>query len=278
MKLREYFLINELNQRYELRNVRQNTIMSDPEGLGYEKNMTYVRVGNTYKLDHSELAQGTITAEMSFLDYDTYQQFVDFIETSSDLRLIYRPLDTEYLRDVDFQGIIGITKSYNIMQCSITLNCKSLYYTEDHQEFVAREVEGESRWPLLFPFEFNEYSKITFDYFNFGHTEGAILAEVFGYTQQPQIELLVDGNVIHSVIFDIVIQEGEKLLYSAKDGDNYVMLEDKNGNQTNVADCLRLECDNFFKVPRGRSSIRITSATGVMNKTVFRILTAYKVV
>ena len=66
MKLREYFLTNERNQRYELRNVRNKTIMSDLQGLGYRYNTRYVRVGNIYKLDSIELEQGSLSAEIAF--------------------------------------------------------------------------------------------------------------------------------------------------------------------------------------------------------------------
>ena len=276
MKLREYFLINERNRRYELRNVKNKTIMSDLQGLGYRYNTKYVRVGNAYKLDNKELEQGTLSAEIAFLDYMQYQEFIRYIEQSENLRLIYKPLNVEYFRDVDFVGIDNITKKFNLVQANITLNCKGLYYTEESKRFVVEELEGESRWPLPFPFTFNDYSSVAIDINNTGHTEGEILAEIFGYTEQPMIELIVDGKTTHKVVFDITVQEGERLLYSAKDGDNYVMLEDAGGNQTNVWSCMSLENDNFFKLPKGVSTLRVTSQTGVMNKIVFRILTAYK--
>lgn len=276
MKLREYFLTNERNQRYELRNVRNKTIMSDLQGLGYRYNTRYVRVGNIYKLDSIDLEQGSFSAEIAFLDYEQYLEFIRYIEQSESLRFIYKPLDIEYFRDVQFAEITNITKTFHMVQASITLNCKGLYYTEDSKRFVVEEMEGESRWDLTFPFTFNDYSSVAIDINNTGHVEGEMLAEIFGYTEKPKIELLTNGKVKYKVAFDIIVQEGERLLYSVKDGDNYVILEDLEGNQTNVWDCLKLENDNFFKLPKGVSTLRVTSQTGVMNKIVFRILTAYK--
>ena len=274
--MNEFSLINELNERYDLKNFTTTALVPSINGLGYENNMNYIRVGNAYKVDRNELTQGIISGDVVFADYTKYQDFIEFIEQSETLRVIYKPIDTEYFRDVDFNGITGVSRKRSTIDCGIQLNCKGIYYTEDSKRFVVEELEGESRFPLPFPFTFNDYSSVAIDYYNKGHAEGEILAEIYGYTQQPTIELYVNGVLKYKVFFDLTIEEGQKLLYSAKDGDNYVVLEDIDGTQTNIPNCLTLENNNFFKLPKGVSALKTTSATGAMNKIVFRILTAYK--
>ncbi len=274
--MNEFSLINELNERYDLKNLKETALVPSVSGLGYENNISYVRVGNAYRQDNKEIVQGELTGTITFLEYSRYINFINFVEKSSSLRIIYKPIDIEYFRDVDFVGITGIIKKGATTEAEIKFNCKSLYYTEDNKRFVVEELEGETRYPILFGATFNDYSSVAIDYSNIGHTDGEVLAEIYGYTEKPTIELYVNGLLKYKILFDITILEGQKLLYSAKDGDNYVVLQDVNGTQTNIPNCLKLENDNFFKLPKGMSTIKTTSATGTMNKIVFRILTAYK--
>lgn len=273
--LNNFFLINEFNIRYNLKNIKQGLIPSI-SGIGYEYERTYIRVGKTYKLDKSEIKQGNLSGSVIFKKYEEYQKFINYIEGSEELRVIYKPIDIEYFRDVEFAGITNVINKGSTTECELMLNCKGLYYTEDSKRFVVEDVEGESRYPLPYPYRFNDYSNVAIDYNNVGHTEGEVLAEIFGYMDQPKIELYVNGIIKYKIAFNIIVEDGQRLLYSAKDGDNFVMLEDSDGSQTNIVGCLLLENDNFFKIPKGNSILKVTSESGVLNKVVFRILTAYK--
>lgn len=274
--MNDFSLINEVNERYSLKNLKETAFIPSVGGFGYENNMSYVRVGYSYKLESNEMKQSELSGTVIFSEYAKYQEFINFVEQSKSLRVVYKPIDTEYFRDVDFNGITGVKPKSKTIEGEVKFNCKGLYYTEDNKRFVVEEMAGEARYPILFDASFNDYASVAIDYNNVGHSEGEILTEIYGYCEQPTIELYVNGIVKYKVMFDIVIQEGQKLLYSSKDGDNYVVLEDVDGTQTNIPSCLKLENDNFFKLPKGVSTLKTTSATGVMNKIVFRILTAYK--
>lgn len=274
--MRRYFLINEMNKGIELRNVRDGMLASDLAGLGYTHQMEYVRVGNSYRLDNKELSQGILSTELTFLSYDKFQEFMNYIENSKSLRIIYKPTDTEYYTDVDFEGITDITKNVNMVQCNVTFNRKSLYYTQDDRRFTLEAIEGESRWPLPFPFTFNDYSDISITYNNRGHTDSEFIVEIYGYTEKPELKLFIDGVLKYKVSFNVTIQEGQKLLYSAKDGNNYVAIQRADGSQEYIPNCLSLESDNFFKIPKGQSVLKVSTDSGVRNKVVFSILTAYK--
>lgn len=265
-----------MNERYNLKDFKESAIIPSVFGLGYENNTSYIRVGNSYRLDKKEIKQGEFIGTAIFKSYENYQNFISFVEKSEKLRVIYKPLDIEYFRDVDLNGITATINKGSTTESEISLSCKGLYYTEDSKRFIIEELEGETRYPILFDATFNDYSSVAVDYDNKGHAEGEILAEIYGYTEQPTIELFVGDKLKYKVIFDITIQAGEKLLYSAKDGDNFVALEDANGVQTNVPECMKLDNDNFFKLPKGMSTIKTTSTTGTMNTIIFRIFTAYK--
>lgn len=274
--MNEYSLINENNVRFSLSNFRETALIPSLNGIGYEHNSEYVRVGNNYKLESGEIKQGQLSGKIQFKKYSMYLDLIEYIEQSENLRLIYKPISTEYYRDVDFNGITGVVLKGSLTECDIAFDCTSLYYTEDNKKFVIESIEGESRYDLPFPFTFNDYSGLAIDCNNRGHVEGELLAEIFGYIINPVIELYVDGKLRSRVMFDITVGEGQRLLYSTKDGDNYIALEDTDGTQTNIPNCLKLANNNFFKIPKGRSILKITSDSGMLNKAVFRILTAYK--
>lgn len=276
--MRKFYLINELNTRYDLQDIQTNGFLASPSGLGYSTNITYVKVGNAFLEDSRELQQGTIDGSVYFNGYAEYQGFVNFIESSEQLRMIYQPLDVEYFRDVDFASIAKneLDPTTGCLICPIQLKCKGLYYTEDNKRFIMEQLEGESRYNVTYPFKFNDYSTVGVTYNNTGHSEADLLAEVYGYVIDPILELYVNNILKHRVTFNITVQSGQKLLYSSKDGDNYVILEAADGTQTNVINCLDLANDNFFKMPKGISTVNLGSDSGVLSKVIFHIMTRYK--
>lgn len=276
--MRKFYLINELNIRYDLQNIETSAFIADPSGLGYSTSISYVRIGNSFLEESRNLNQNTFEGDIYFKDYAKYQEFIFFVEQAKQLRLIYKPLDVEYFRDVDFSSITKteLESRSGYLICPIKLMCKGLYYTEDNKRFIVESVAGESRYSVTFPFMFNDYSNVSVTYNNTGHDEAELLAEIYGYTVNPTLELFVNEVLVSSMTFNITVQPGQKLLYSAKDGDNYVALEDANGNQTPIPSCLSLANDNFFKIPKGYSTIQLSSDTAVINPVMFRIMTAYK--
>lgn len=276
MSMNVYSLINENNEWYTLSDVKEYALVPNFAGMGYEYDRAYVRVGNSYRLEKKELKQGRLAGVATFKDYSNYLEFVEYLENSKELRLIYKPIDIRYYRDIDFSAITGLVVKGKIVECDIMFDCKSLYYTEDNQRFTLEAIEGESRWPLPFPFIFNDYSNISITYNNRGHTDAEFIVEIHGYTERPELKLFVGGILKYTVNFNVTIQEGEKLLYSVKDGNNYVAIQRADGSQEYIPNCLSLESDNFFKIPKGECILKVSTETGVRNKVVFTILTAFK--
>ena len=99
-----------------------------------------------------------------------------------------------------------------------------------------------------------------------------------GILKNPKIEALQNGVVIKTVEFPVVVNTGEKIIYSTSDGDLYAYLVSANGTYTNLASDLSLNNDNFFKLPVGQSEIRISSSVASLNRVIVRTYKLYKVV
>lgn len=272
--MREYHLANENNVRFNLRDFTQKAFIPSLKGIGHSRKTTFVKVGNYYKSDYTENAQGVLSGTVLFSDYDHYKALVDFIENASTLRLVYKPLDVEYFRDVSFKGLSDLSEKGSVIELSLSLECKSLWYTANNTRFAIEEIEGQSQYPLLFGYTFNDYANFEIIVNNNGHAESELLAEFYGYIVNPVIELWQNDVKLYTVSFDKEVLTGEKLVYSARDGNSYCLFE-SGGAQSNAVSVMRLDNDNFFKIPKGTSKLVVTSDTGIYTKIVFTIFTAY---
>ena len=274
--LNEFQLINELNVRYNLKNFVESAIIPSVDGIGYDYSMSYVRVGDTYRRTSKELNQCELSGNVIFKSYRDYQQFVNFIESSEELRVIYKPLDVEYYRSVDFAGVTGVKQRGSTTECTLKLSCKGLYYTEDFRRYMIETIENEAKFDLTFPFVFNDNSAVNVAINNIGHSEAEIMAEIYGYVENPEISLYVDGQLKSKVSFNIEVAENEVLFYSARDGEQAVYKVDAQGNKINAVGSLSLENNNFYKIPKGNSSLKLTSNDGILNKVIIKIFTTFK--
>lgn len=274
--MRKFYLSNENGERIDLQDIRDGAYLTEPSGLGFDNGLSYIKIGNSFQQESKELRQGFITGSITMNGYEAYQDFINFIEKSESLRLIYAPLDTEYYRDVDFDSITKTERSGHWIKCGVKFNCKSLYYTEDNKEFIVTVSESDCVFPFRFGSRFKGSSPMLLNYFNDGHTDGEILVEMFGFITRPELKLYVNDVLKSKMVFNITINEGQKLLYSAKNGNNYVKIEDVDGTQRNVSKCLSLESENFFKIPKGISTLILSSGSGIKNRNIIRVLTSYK--
>lgn len=272
--MREYHLANENNVRFNLRDFTQKAFIPSLKGIGHSRKTTFVKVGNYYKSDYTENAQGVLSGTVLFSNYAHYRALVDFIENASSLRLIYKPLDVEYFRDVSFKGLSDLSEQGSVIELSLSLECKSLWYTSANQVFEIQEIVGESRYDLEFDYIFNDFNSGDVVITNNGHTEAELMIQFFGYILNPVIELYQNDVKKYTVSFDKEVLAGEKLIYSARDEKPYCFFE-SGGVMTNAISVMRLDNDNFFKIPKGTSKITIQSDTGIFNKVTFTIFTAY---
>jgi hypothetical protein len=274
--MNEFYLVNQNNIRFSLRDFQQKSFIPSLKGLGYKHNIDFIQIGNYFKKDYKEVAQGELSGTIVFSSYQHYLDLISFVESADSLRFIYKPIDTEYFRDIEVRGITDTTKSGGLIEAEISFSCKGLYYTENEQIFSVEEIEGESRYDLLFDYLFNDYASADVTFVNDGHDTAEIIVEYYGAITNPKIELYVNNVKTYEVNFNVVIPLGSKLIYCVKDGNNYVVVQNDLGVQTNAISSLDITKDNFFKIPRGTSSIRVSSDTGLSTKVVIKIFTAYK--
>lgn len=107
--VREFYIENETGQRFSMMDVENGCFLNSPEGLGYGYNIEYSQIGNDFIQNIRRLAQGEISGELIFKNYDNYKKFVDFVESATNLKIVYKvPSEngfTEYFKDIDISNV-----------------------------------------------------------------------------------------------------------------------------------------------------------------------------
>lgn len=276
--IRNFYFENENGQQIDFQNITGKLFLYNVTGLGFSKNLEYARVGTTFVKNKDELEQSVIQGELEFYDttYDEYKNFVDFIFQAKSLKLIYVPKTSKkvkYYRDIDVAQIDKADEDeYNILPIPITLNCKSLWYEENNFVYTVEEIEDELRWDFEWDSRFTDYENRSVLFENNGHAKAPFLLEMTGYILNPVISVYVEDELVNELSIDVTIEANEKLIYSTRDNECEIYKLLQNGTIVNLFNSLDLNNENFFKLPIGYSTIRLSAENEILNSK----LTIYK--
>lgn len=254
--IRNFYFENELGQRIDCQKVNGSLFLFNITGLGFEKDIEYVQIGNSFIKNKEKIKQGIIEGELEFYDmtYDEYSTFIDFVLKSESLKLIYIPKKSnrvEYYRDID---VVKIEKNdeddFNVLTSPITIFCTSLWYKENNVVYMAEETENEMRWDFDWDSRFTDYENRNLIFENKGHVEAPFLLEMNGYVLNPKIQVYVNKQKIYELALNMTVEENEKLMYSTKDNDLFLYLIHADNSQENLFNYLDLNNINFFKLPK----------------------------
>ena len=95
-----------------------------------------------------------------------------------------------------------------------------------------------------------------------------------GYILNPKVSVYVDDELVNELSVETTIDINEKFVYSTKDNDCKISKLLPNGTIVNLVDSLTLSNNNsnFFKLPIGYSTIRLSAENEILNSK----LTIYK--
>lgn len=270
-----FYLMNEKGIRYSM-NSPQKGFFIDPEGFGVEYDAEYLKVGDTWTADSKTLVQPEPSGTMVFpiRQYQTFQEFLNFVNRSAELVLIYQPsgIAAEYFAEID---IVSIAKGgYNRKQhfeVPVKFICKSLFYTEEKFFYQIQKAEREIRWDFRWETKFNDANYVYFVFDNNGHVESPFILSFIGYCKNPQMQVVQNGKEIHRIDFAIEMQKNDRLTLSSFDDDLYIEV-----NGESRMDVLDFTNENFFKLPQGKSEVYFRCEAGRMNDITMSLEKYYK--
>ena len=276
-----FALRNEYNQDFEL-NSKKTSYMPSPEGLGYAMDSEYTRIGYGWVTDRLEDEQPEISGDVYFQSLDCFKDFSDFtkfIRTASKLKFIYQNSIGEFIRDVDAKSVEhnGMA-GFNTIKCKLTLLARSLWYSNDQTTYTISSVASNAmRYPYRFPSTFQASINGEISVSNDGSVDAPFTVSFVGPLVNPTLTLLQGGVEMAKMKITGEAAEGESIELSTVDGDLYLYRKTSAGT-INLTEALSIDNDNFFKIPRGTSTMRLTSDGEITKPVIFTVRKLYRAV
>lgn len=284
MKVRKFLIENEKGQQIDMNNLREGCFITSPSELGYSNSSDFEQIGNTFVESNRKIDKKDPKGVVYFKNYDKCNEFINFIEKSSELKFVYIiPFQNEeeiYYRDVSIKEFEKTEKKAGILSCNIVFNGLSLWYKKKTVIYTIEPQNNEIRWDFEWDSCFVDYDTRSLSHINEGHIEAPILIEISGHVINPKIELYVEGELYQEVPFNIEIAEYEKLLYGTKENDFYIYKQNTDGTLESLfsLDVIKFENDNVIRIPKNRScELRLTADNEIANAQI-TILEYYKAV
>lgn len=284
--VRQFRLINEKGQDFDLMDPYNYCFLSEPDGLGYTYSTSYEQIGNSFVNTLRTLQQGQISGVANFVNYDNFKSFVDFIENSESLRFGYKipyqklPIK-EYFKDVNVQNVgKGQIDVDGILKSNVSFECLSLWYEENKTIYSTSAKEDEIRWDFKWDSRFVDYNNRTLQYINNGHVPAPVLIRIKGPVTNPTLTLKVEGQVYQDITFNITLQEYETFEYCTLENSFYIRKENTDGTYTNLFDLDYIvpANNNVIKIPQNKSCELIMSADGEILNAEVSVYAYYKIV
>ena len=88
----------------------------------------------------------------------------------------------------------------------------------------------------------------------------------------------VNGALRSQMAVTAVIEAGETLVFCTKDDSLTLLKRLPDGSDESLIGCISVENDNFFKLPKGLSTLSLSADNEISSKSVITVFTAYKAV
>ena len=254
--MEKFYIENEFGQRYDFQNYTK-VALRNPTGLGYNQKNDYLEVGNYFMLNSSKKNQKNLSIELEFFvnPFIDFFEFATFVKSYNEYKFVYVTVIGEFLIDIDIIEIPKKGPEKSTLITTLNMVSKSLWYKRIQKKYILEPVLGESRWDITWDFNFNDYPSTRLDITNNGQEKASFQFILYGYAKNPSLKIYKDNAIINSINFAIEILVNEKLLFSTKENDMYVLIEKADGTIINALSYLTLENNNFFKLEKGDSTL-----------------------
>lgn len=272
MKVRRFLLENEKGQQFRLDDLNEGCFLVSPANLGYSYETDFVRLGYNFIENNRKIQQKNPSGIAYFKSYDKCKKFIDYIESSSELKWIYIvPYslgEKKYYRDVVIVKLDKTEKIGKWLACPVEFSGLSLWYEENTIIYTIEKLTNEIRWDFRWDSRFTDYDSRNLHYINEGHVEAPIYVEMDGHLVNPKIELYVEGELYQTVKVTTEIAEYEKFLYDTRENQFFIGKQNTDGTRVSLfsLDYIDFYNDNVIRLPKNKfCEIKLTADNEVLN-------------
>lgn len=234
MSVRKFYLTNSLNNKYEFTNAQLEHFLNSPQGLGFTKSISTLRLGDDELVMSEQYSMPSISGEILFYAsrkqaYQDYLEFMNFIRLGG-LKLYYTPPNMLYPYFIDCE-IVQVDKTEystdGYLNCPISIY--GLTQWQNSQESTIKVNNENSNngkhYPLVrnYFYDGNSLSDIKLEVN--GQVEVGFIFEIVGNCTNPQL-IVKQNDVAYGKIkldgtFDYVRVNSDDVneeIYLEKDG------------------------------------------------------------
>ena len=263
--MREFYLVDEVGATFTFNHLTK-VLLTEVEGIGIERENTYVNFDGTYKLVKSENPLGTISGKIIFLEgYVGYTEFLNFLKKNTgSLRLFYKADNLKYAY-VELKTLRKTELESGVLQCSIEFDKLSMWLSKVTKTISVNENSSNKVFPFTYPYTYSISFNGEISVTNQGCHKAPMKIEITGKTTNPIVEiykgttlvtklrlLVTTNNTTDKIIVNSIPTEQAMMLYV---GDE----------ETDIYSQQDFNFDNFLYLPVGSYTIKFDP--GVTDKT-----------
>lgn len=272
MAVRQFFLVNEKEQRFSLMDIQKYCFLSSPSGLGISFQSEYEQMGNTFVESIRKVQQGKITGNLYFLDYDKYLNFSNYIFGSEKLMfeyiIPYNNGEKKFYKDIKIMSIskAELDSKLGVLISQINIDCLTLWYDPKTVEYTLDMNENALVWDFKWDSYFVDYGNRDIEFVNDSQVDSSIELEVDGEFENLKIQLYLENELYQEIPINIRIENFEKIFYSSKENEFEISKILSDGTRQSIfsLDYIDFDKDNVMRIPPNKScKISIESDTEI---------------
>ena len=269
-RYRQFRLVNAAGEEYDLCDLSH--AFYSPDGLGFKRDISSVRVGSAFASVENNLSQQTIKGEIRFKSYELYSAFKEFI-SGGNLILAYQPkgFTRWYYRKVEVERLDKgeLDPQTKRLICAIDFLCFSQWYEPANAKRTL-DLTGENTvFPLVFPWVFSDAEKNELLLVNERISPASCKIIISGPCVNPAWTLRQDGKTIASGGMTMSIAAGEKLVIDSNIESMGIIKVTASGSEVNAYQYSDFSTGRFIFAPTGESRLKFThSTTAALDVTV----------
>lgn len=214
--MRKFRLINALGQSFDL--MRKDAYFHEPQGLGFQQSLTYLRVGNHYELVESHDNQKAPSGQMVFRGYAQYKEFAQFISFKP-LILVYNPQGVEYMLDCDVASLQKSEIARNgYLTCPISFLARGKWYFNRQALQTISSGLGTKTYRYTYPYVYSNSADGVIETINEGFDKAPCRLHIMGAIENPSWTLSTNNQTIAEGSCEATIPDGDKLVIDSRDG------------------------------------------------------------
>lgn len=210
--MRDFRLINNDGASYNLTE-KGALFFYNVDGLGYDRDVQFQRIGDHLSLINDNLGQGTITGIIKFWNPDAYGKYFKFAQfcQNKPLQLVYAPESTEFFRS-GYVTKIGKSESESgALVATVEFKTTTPWYRM-FSSFNSGEIKGGKIYDFKYDYQYSEGIQQAIILNSDSYQDSPCKLTIFGPATNPRWSHYVNNRLMVTGMIKGSIEANHKLV------------------------------------------------------------------